>query len=78
MKVPRSVASWLGAPRAAEPAEPEAQPPLNVALHKPSWQSSVYRSDSGEPPGSQFSGGGNNGTRNGTYGFHTLHELQPW
>jgi hypothetical protein len=50
----------------------------NVALNKPSWQSSVYRSAGGEPAGSQVSGGGNNGVRSGSYGFHTLYETQPW
>ena len=50
----------------------------NVALNKPSWQSSVYQSDGVEPAGSQFSGGGNNGRRTGGYGFHTLYETRPW
>ena len=50
----------------------------NVALNKPSWQSSVYRTDTVEPAGSQFSGGGNNGCETGTYGFHTLMQTRPW
>jgi hypothetical protein len=53
-------------------------PDENVALNKPSWQSSAYRTDGVEPAGSQFSGGGNNGVRTGIYGFHTLFETQPW
>jgi hypothetical protein len=50
----------------------------NVALNKPSWQSSIYQPDGIESPHSQVSGGGNNGLRTGTYGFHTQFEAQPW
>ncbi len=50
----------------------------NVALHKPSSQSSIYQPDGGEPAGSSVSGAGNNGRRTGRYGFHTTHEAQPW
>ncbi|MBS0642746.1 MAG: glycosyltransferase family 2 protein [Proteobacteria bacterium] len=50
----------------------------NVALNKPSWQSSVYEPDSAEPPGSRTAGGGNNGLRSGLYGFHTRMENGPW
>jgi hypothetical protein len=59
--------------------EPDnAAPGENVALNKPSWQSSVYPSDPTEPPLSRTAGGGNNGMRTGTYGFHTNHEMRPW
>jgi hypothetical protein len=50
----------------------------NVALHKPSWQSSVYLPTDAAPALSRSSGGGNNGVRTGTYGFHTDHETRPW
>jgi hypothetical protein len=50
----------------------------NVALNKPCLQSSVFEPSTEEPAGSRVSGGGNNGIRNGTYGFHTLFEPQPW
>jgi hypothetical protein len=50
----------------------------NVALNKPPWQSSVYRSARLELAGSQVSGGGNNGRRPGSYGFHTLYETRSW
>ena len=59
------------------PADP-AQPYPNLALNKPSWQSSVFRPDGPVPPGSRVSGGGNNGLRTGSYGFHTLPEPRPW
>jgi hypothetical protein len=60
------------------------QPPLgsptyeNVALNKPCLQSSVFEPATEQPVGSRVSGGGNNGLRNGTYGFHTQFEPQPW
>jgi hypothetical protein len=58
---------------------PYGSPPYdNVALNKPSLQSSVYEPATEEPAGSRVSGGGNNGIRNATYGFHTLTEPQPW
>lgn len=50
----------------------------NVALNKPSWQSSEYVPDGSVPAFSHTSGGGNNGVRSGTYGFHTNHEMRPW
>jgi Glycosyl transferase family 2/F5/8 type C domain len=50
----------------------------NVALHKPSSQSSVYQPAGAEPLGSSVSGAGNNGRRTGRYGFHTNHEAKPW
>jgi hypothetical protein len=50
----------------------------NVALHKPSSQSSVYRPDGTEPPGSRVVGGGNDGVLTGSYGFHTDPEVRPW
>jgi hypothetical protein len=50
----------------------------NVALHKPSWQSSIFRPDQQEPERSRVLGAANNGVRTGTYGFHTSHEQQPW
>jgi len=55
-----------------------AVPYENVALHKPSWQSSVHEPRYQEPERSRVSGGGNNGLRTGTYGFHTQLEAQPW
>ncbi len=58
---------------------PYGSPPYdNVALNKPSFQSSMFVPDDEEPPGGRVSGGGNNGMRNGTYGFHTRFEAQPW
>jgi hypothetical protein len=50
----------------------------NVALNKPTCQSSVFEPEGEEPPGSRLAGGGNNGMRNGTYGFHTQFEESPW
>jgi len=50
----------------------------NVALNKPSWQSSVLAASGSEPLGSRQSGGGNNGVRSGSYGFHTNIEVRPW
>jgi hypothetical protein len=50
----------------------------NVALNKPSWQSSVYLPTGLEPTPSWTAGGGNNGVRTGTYGFHTNDEMRPW
>ena len=58
---------------------PYGSPPNdNVALNKPSFQSSVYEPPGEEPSGSQVAGGGNNGLRLGTYGFHTQFQAQPW
>jgi hypothetical protein len=58
---------------------PYGSPPHhNVALHKPSFQSSAYEPPAGEAAGGTLSGGGNNGLRNGTFGFHTLYQPQPW
>ena len=51
---------------------------VNIALNKPAFQSSVYEPAGQEPVGSRVSGGGNNGLRTGTYGFHTTREWQPW
>jgi hypothetical protein len=50
----------------------------NVALNKPSWQSSVYEDATVNPLTHRMVGGGNNGVRTGGYGFHTQHEAQPW
>lgn len=50
----------------------------NIALHKPSWQSSVFRPAAEEPMPSRTAGGGNNGVRTGLYGFHTAEEIRPW
>ncbi len=52
----------------------------NVALNKPSWQSSVFQPDDPglEPVLSRTAGGGNNGLRTGDYGFHTQYEKRPW
>ncbi|WP_428485575.1 glycosyltransferase family 2 protein [Rhodopila sp.] len=55
-----------------------AQPGENVALNKPSFQSSVFEPDGAEAPFSRLAGGGNNGMRTGTYGFHTSYEIRPW
>jgi hypothetical protein len=55
-----------------------ALPGENVALNKPSWQSSVYLKGDAEPVLSRTVGGGNNGVRTGTYGFHTNQEMRPW
>jgi hypothetical protein len=61
-------------------AGPDPAPPeQNVALNKPSWQSSVYLPEGdAEPASSRCAGGGNNGVRTGTYGFHTDREIRPW
>jgi hypothetical protein len=37
-----------------------------------------YTPVTSEPTGSRTSGGGNNGVRTGSYGFHTDLETQPW
>ncbi|MBS0640562.1 MAG: glycosyltransferase family 2 protein [Proteobacteria bacterium] len=60
--------------------QPHLVPPPgeNVALNKPSWQSSVHRPGPDEPPGSRILGGGNNGLRRCAYGFHTQAEPRPW
>lgn len=50
----------------------------NVALNKPSWQSSVFEPEGTEPAVSHVSGAGNNGVRTGYYGFHTRYETRPW
>ena len=50
----------------------------NIALNKPSRQSSVFEPDGVEPPPSRVSGAGNNGVRTGFYGFHTRFEMRPW
>ena len=50
----------------------------NVALNKPSWQSSVFEPDAAEPAASRVSGAGNNGVRTGIYGFHTKFDMRPW
>jgi hypothetical protein len=50
----------------------------NVALNKPSWQSSVYLPVGSAPVLSRTAGGGNNGVRTGAYGFHTTDEMRPW
>jgi hypothetical protein len=50
----------------------------NVALNKPSWQSSVFEPEVVEPAPSRTAGGGNNGMRSGLYGFHTRIEPRPW
>jgi hypothetical protein len=50
----------------------------NVALNKPSWQSSVHEPNGTEPPLGRAQGGGANGLRTGTYGFRTSFEPRPW
>lgn len=57
---------------------PETLKLPNVALNKPSWQSSVYEAEGSEPRAARVSGGGNNGVRTGTYGFHTKLQDDPW
>lgn len=58
--------------------QPIAEPSLpNVALNKPSWQSSRYAGPT--PPNLGFNEGhGNNGFRTGGFGFHTEFEKEPW
>jgi hypothetical protein len=53
-------------------------PYANVALNKPSWQSSVFEPNELAPPLGRSAGGGNNGVRTGVYGFHTRVEARPW
>jgi Glycosyl transferase family 2/F5/8 type C domain len=50
----------------------------NVALNKPSWQSSESDSNGKNPAGSWTEGHGNDGIRRRGYGFHTEFETQPW
>jgi hypothetical protein len=58
---------------------PFGSPPHhNVALNKPSFQSSVFEFGDPDIGESSVSGRGNNGLRNGSYGFHTTLEAQPW
>jgi hypothetical protein len=58
---------------------PYGSPPYaNAALNKPSFQSSIFEPAAAEEAGSRVCGGGTNGLRNGTYGFHTRLESQPW
>jgi hypothetical protein len=59
-------------------APPIPLPYSNIALNKPSWQSSVFEPDGVEPALSRVSGAGNNGVRTGLYGFHTKFETRPW
>jgi hypothetical protein len=56
---------------------PFGSPPHhNVALNKPSFQSSVFEFGDPDIGESSLSGRGNNGLRNGSYGFHTTLEAQ--
>jgi hypothetical protein len=56
---------------------PFGSPPHhNVALNKPSFQSSVFEFGDPDIGESSVSGRGNNGLRNGSYGFHTTLEAQ--
>jgi hypothetical protein len=51
----------------------------NLALRRPSTQSSVYKPSHGsEPARAHVRGHGNDGIRTGTYGFHTAFEASPW
>ncbi len=50
----------------------------NIALNKPTHQSSVYQEPNGTTGGARESGGANNGVRTGLYGFHTQTEVKPW
>lgn len=50
----------------------------NIALRKPTHQSSVHRPAADDPPNAAVVGHGNNGIRLGTYGFATNHEDSPW
>ena len=44
----------------------------NIALHRPTSQSSYYEDDSSKSKSAV------NGIKNGRYGFHTKHEVNPW
>jgi hypothetical protein len=55
-----------------------AQSTRNLALFKPTEQSSVYQPTTPEPPRAHVRDHGNDGVLRGTYGFHTAHEDQPW
>jgi hypothetical protein len=50
----------------------------NVALNRPSWQSSEFVPEGPVAAFSHTAGSGNNGVRTGTYGFHTNIEKRPW
>jgi len=50
----------------------------NLALNKPSRQSSIYKPKGLEPIGSERMGFANNGIKTGFYGFHTNLEDKPW
>jgi hypothetical protein len=73
---------WLGIAKQAydillpERSEPSAD--KNVALRKPSDQSSVRERQSDDPLGSHRQGHGNNGVRTGSFGFATFVETNPW
>jgi hypothetical protein len=73
---------WLGiAKQAYDILLPERSGPsddMNVALRKPSDQSSVREHQSGDPSGSHQQGHGNNGVRAGSFGFATFVETNPW
>lgn len=51
---------------------------VNVALFKPTEQSSVYQAEAGDAPNSHSRDHGNDGCRTGGYGFHTKQETTPW
>lgn len=50
----------------------------NVALLKPTTQSSVYLGSGREPPDAHSEAHGNDGIHSGTYGFHTSWDETPW
>ena len=50
----------------------------NIALNKPTRQSSVYKDADNASEGVRAFGGANNGIRTGRYGFHTTTEAGPW
>jgi hypothetical protein len=73
---------WLGKKQDAFDIRPRAgrdRQRRNLALRRPSFQSSVYQpTQSSEPAHARLAGHGNDGVRTGTYGFHTQFEDSPW
>jgi hypothetical protein len=73
---------WLavaGSAYAFAALRPVEKPSLqNIALRKPTGQSSVYDGLSEDRPCAHSRGHGNDGVCTGTFGFHTQHEERPW
>lgn len=73
---------WLRHLRHALPFSTEvpvpAPPMANVALWKPSLQSTTHVKTERDPPASAVRGHANDGVRRGTYGFATQAEDAPW